>query len=117
METDNLSQEKRLRPAFFVKMPTKSGDWLSTIRSAQPFWRQQIPKISFNPVARKRRAGGLKRSAVSEGVSTIFMQMLGAWDGCPSVRGSTLLRVVLLLVTLLVVSLARAQDTVWCPWL
>ena len=43
------------------------------------------------------------------------MQMLGAWDGCPSVRGSTLLRVVLLLVTLLVVSLARAQDTSMVP--
>jgi hypothetical protein len=57
----------------------------------------------------------LKRSAVSQGVSTIFVQMLEAWDGCPSVRGSTLLRVVLLLVTLLVVSLARAQDTSMVP--
>jgi len=39
------------------------------------------------------------------------MQMLGAWEAGRRACGLTVFRVVLLLVTLLVVSLARAQET------
>ncbi len=43
------------------------------------------------------------------------MQMLGAYEARQSARGLTLFRVVLLLVTLPVVSLARAQETSMVP--
>jgi poly(3-hydroxybutyrate) depolymerase len=43
------------------------------------------------------------------------MQMLGACEARQSTRGLTLFRVVLLLVTLLVVSVAQAQETNMLP--